>query len=554
VSVLAFSPDGTTLAAAGDGRAVVLWDLRTGKRAHRLEGHGNRPIHSVRFSPDGRRLVTAGADRTARVWQVRTGAELAVFRGHAGPVEAAHFLDPDTVMTAGDGTLRTWSVPPPPAVSVPLSEPDPPGGRLGKWFGTAPARHHKPVTALAFDPDGRSVVTGSADGTVRRWDPATGRQVAQLPTAPRGAVRGLQFGPGGVVYVGSEAGSGPADPATDPATRLSLVCRWDPATNRAGRLLKGQRASVDHLELSPDGRRLLVQRGNGELVYRPDFRPPLDLGVQHPTKHGDPVTVWDPATGERLWAGPPADDDQQRPRPRFSPDGQAVVSVTERADELALYDAATGARLRALAMPRSDRGVMTPQGYRGSSWAEVLFSPDGRVVVGHQIGEPDVWFWDPATGAALGSFPVPDRSYLWQLRMAFSPDSRRLALVGDRAVQVVDVPTRTGAQVLSGHEARVTALAFSPDGTRLLTGSADGTAALWDVAAGRLRTVYRGHPGGVDLVAYSPDGTRVATASPAEPLARVWPVDVVPGFEKLKPRELTAGERMRYELPAAGRE
>jgi WD40 repeat protein len=123
-----------------------------------------------------------------------------------------------------------------------------------------------------------------------------------------------------------------------------------------------------------------------------------------------------------------------------------------------------------------------------------------------------------------------------------------VALAADRAVQLVDVETRAAVRVLSGHEARVTTLAFAPDGTRLLTGSDDKTAALWDVESGRLLTVYRGHAGAVNLVAYSPDGTRVATASPGEPFARVWPVNLVPAFEMRKPRELTAAERVRYEL------
>ena len=101
----------------------------------------------------------------------------------------------------------------------------------------------------------------------------------------------------------------------------------------------------------------------------------------------------------------------------------------------------------------------------------------------------------------------------------------------------------------------MTALAFSPDRTKLLTGSEDKTAALWDVESGRLVTVYRGHPATVNLVAFSPDGTRVATASPMETFARVWPVDLVPVFERRKPRELTGVERVRYELtPAGGRE
>jgi WD40 repeat protein len=171
------------------------------------------------------------------------------------------------------------------------------------------------------------------------------------------------------------------------------------------------------------------------------------------------------------------------------------------------------------------------------------------LVVGRRSGERALWFWVAAGGNVLGSFVPGEASSSWEQPLAFAPDSKRLAVAADRAVQVVDVHTRAPVHLLRGHEARVTALAFSPDGTRLLTGSEDKTAALWDVGSGRLLAVYRGHPGAVTLVAYSPDGQRVATASAAEPLARVWPVDLVPEFERRKPRDLTPAERVRYELP-----
>jgi WD40 repeat protein len=157
-----------------------------------------------------------------------------------------------------------------------------------------------------------------------------------------------------------------------------------------------------------------------------------------------------------------------------------------------------------------------------------------------------VWFWDAATGAVLGSY----RGALSSPQvLRFSPDSKRLAVAADRTVLVLDVAARGPVQHLRGHEAGVKAVAFSPDGSRLLTGSDDRSAILWEVGTGRVLAVYKGHPGPVKAVAYSPDGRRVATGS-TDNLARLWPVDLLPEFDRRKPRELTAQERGRYELPA----
>jgi WD40 repeat protein len=228
------------------------------------------------------------------------------------------------------------------------------------------------------------------------------------------------------------------------------------------------------------------------------------------------------------------------PRPLFFPDGKSVLLVLGGGDELAVFDAVTGERVRALAVPKDSQSA---------NWSGTAISPDGRTVAAQKQGGQHVWFWDAATGAVLGSHRNAESTPSWVPILRFSPDSKRLAVTADRHALVLDVATRDRAQLLRGHEAEVKAVAFSPDGSRLLTGSDDRSAILWDVTTGRVLAVYKGHPGPVSLVAYSPDGQRVATAS-TDPLARVWPVDLLPEFEKRRPRELTAQERGRYELPA----
>ena len=105
---------------------------------------------------------------------------------------------------------------------------------------------------------------------------------------------------------------------------------------------------------------------------------------------------------------------------------------------------------------------------------------------------------------------------------AYSPDGTRIVTASaDTTARIWDA--RTGAQlaVLSGHGNRVQFAAFSPDGTRIVTASADKTARIWDARTGVQLAVLFGHGDMVYSAAYSPDGTRIVTAS-ADTTARIW--------------------------------
>jgi WD40 repeat protein/serine/threonine protein kinase len=105
---------------------------------------------------------------------------------------------------------------------------------------------------------------------------------------------------------------------------------------------------------------------------------------------------------------------------------------------------------------------------------------------------------------------------------SISPSGERLAAVGAdaRTIELYDVTTGTAIVALRGHEAPIFALAYSPDGRRLASGSADGTVRLWDPAAGEELAVLRGHEGPIERLSFSPDGGRIC--SQGDRSVRLW--------------------------------
>ena len=106
--------------------------------------------------------------------------------------------------------------------------------------------------------------------------------------------------------------------------------------------------------------------------------------------------------------------------------------------------------------------------------------------------------------------------------VAFSQDGTRV-LTGseDKTARLWDAATGKTVATLAGHTEPVTAVAFSPDGKHVLTGSKDHTARLWDAATGKAVTTLAGHTGSGTAVAFSPDGRRVLTGS-ADGTAQLW--------------------------------
>ncbi|MGH8886638.1 MAG: AAA family ATPase [Egibacteraceae bacterium] len=110
----------------------------------------------------------------------------------------------------------------------------------------------------------------------------------------------------------------------------------------------------------------------------------------------------------------------------------------------------------------------------------------------------------------------------WIRSVAWSPDGRRIATASaDRTARVWDAETGAQLTALRGHEDWVVGVGWSPDGQRIATVSRDRTVRVWDAEAGTELAVLRGHDDGVEWVAWSPDGRRIATAS-YDRTVRIW--------------------------------
>lgn len=192
VSLVAFNPDATRLAAALTNNNVDVFDVATGERIRSISGHEKR-VESVAFSPDGASILSCASDRTARVWNAATGELRVVLRGHESPVYSGAFSPDGTKIATGggDGTVRLWETQSGNLLGS-LFEGDqtifrvtfsPDGQRVAAASTTVlllDARrgglvlrlrpHNDTAWSLSFSPDGRRLATCSWDGTIAVLD------------------------------------------------------------------------------------------------------------------------------------------------------------------------------------------------------------------------------------------------------------------------------------------------------------------------------------------------------------------------------------------------
>ena len=224
----------------------------------------------------------------------------------------------------------------------------------------------------------------------------------------------------------------------------------------------------------------------------------------------------------------PHGDSMPRGLVRFPPDPIRIEKGPRMALALVFAIASIGAEPVEASRPFL---TLDPGGHTAQV-ARVVFTPDGRQVLTISL-DKSIRVWDVKTARTLRVLRPPvDDGYEGSLyTAALSRDGRLLAVGGYNKpgrrwghIHLIDLAENRLVRTLAGHTHDVIALAFSPDGKWLASGSRDNTAILWDVSTGAHRHVLRAHKGHVWGLAFSPDNLRLATGS-HDGTARVWEVE-----------------------------
>jgi WD40 repeat protein/serine/threonine protein kinase len=543
----AVAKDWRWIVTGGEDRMVRLWDLASGTMLKEFSGHKS-PVLCVAISPDGRFALSAGGladkadpkdkDTAIRLWDLKKGTQVHAFAGHLWSVLDVTFSADGKFALSCDGlgSWRRWDVRKRALVAsstnakmrgvkgaffrgddhylVALSD----GGILlngpPQYKGPPVLRGHKLIRAITISPDGRWALSSGGtlqsqggkpirdDCTVRVWDLGAGTEVGKFETPSPALSLALMAdgrqvvtgGSDGVMRVWDLAKLGITPPSTDTIPKPSLlqghegvvnavafspdgkyvlsggadktVRLWDPGTSKEVKRFAGLTEAIRSVGFSSDGKLLIASDASGR------------------------ASVWEVGTAATI-SGWGTSSKTAAPASLIVPDGKSYVF-------------AAGSMIHSGRLDGSEARTAEPE-FRGKVYALACSADSRTLACGGSSGA--VRLLSPDTLKQTAVLRLPHKGVV--LALAFTPKGDQLLSAGaDKVMLLHDLGTRK-ARRLTGHDDAVYAVAISPDGKWIVSGSKDATVRLWEIATGKEVKRYTGHKGAVRGVCFDPQGRRI---------------------------------------------
>ncbi|MYF97557.1 PQQ-binding-like beta-propeller repeat protein, partial [Candidatus Poribacteria bacterium] len=482
-SAVAFSDDGSTFAVNVNDSKIHLWDVTTSKRKRTLIGHANlfrqqdKEILALAFSPDGEILASGSKDKNVRLWNTQTYTKIDTLREHDEWVTAIAFSDDLRTLATGDtsGEIKIWDL-------------------ATRKIRTTLKGHKTTINALTFAPDGMSeysgcLASGSADGTIRFWNPYTGKELITYTKGHTEWVKTVAFSEDDSFLVS--------------AVYNGLVEKWDLTTFRhVSTFSEGQNDTTNSVAFSSDAKFFACISGNAMVVFKS-----LGSGSHIRGRGQGNLQVWDITTGEEC----PVPDMQRGPMsaaPAFSPNNNLIAASDYHT--IRVWNRNTRNEQFRLSL---DEPLFLGQ---------LLFSPDGQILAALPAYRK-IQIWDVATQNDI----TPDINLPANV-FAFSPDSTSIATASHDDMHLwklnaseEDVHTPLKANLFNIKPKPV--LTFSPDGKTLIgsersnlkfiIGSERRNLKMIDVETGNQTVIPSGHTEPIEAIVLSHNGKTLATAS-----------------------------------------
>ena len=480
-----FSEDGSRLAAANRRGKIQLWNTTTNSQYATFMGHGDgrdKNILTLALSQDKKILASGSEDKTVKLWDTQNHTELVTLKGHDAWVTAIAFSDDGNIFASGDArkAIKIWDL------------------ESQKERATLTG-HKNTINALTFAPEGTPrysgcLASGSADGTIRFWNPENGEQLDIFTTGHTEWVKKIAFSENGKT-IASVAFNGTLD-LWSLKTRQERITLTDEHINIA-----------ETVVLSPNAMYFACRGSEGMSYFNPG-----GFGFQSSREGVDSnnLQFWDIATGEKL-SIPWLEDNNRTSVFAISPYNNILVVGDDRV--IRALHLKTGIELFQLKIEKpefSKRLVFSPDGKKLAAFSHSNSPNVWDITTQRDISPPNIenvrvslFSHDSSTLAMIRKNGI----YLWNLdieladkpnnitylpgkldgfrdSVILSPDGTILVGPGSDMwsypIQLWDVEKGRRLENLSGHTEPIETLKFSQDGKILASGSADGTVLLWD--------------------------------------------------------------------------